>query len=278
MFTGLVIETMAPCGLHCILAHHRYLWKYMFHLINKRGQENLIPDGLRAISCDYLAYQYESYFKSKGKQYDGSSTLRMIGNDCKLIELNIKKFLSVFIKAGENWSSMSFQKMRQVNTLYKLFSDLTRDIRATVADDERAHTFSSRAEVFFQKLKTYAGGDSVYGKPYLHILRDHIGDFMILWGKLASWGYGVFSCNAGEHLNKRIKIMEIEHTNLDKNRFETVMRNLRIKQFHYSETVFPSKTEITCSTCHQKGHNRKNKSCPMHPSQPQLIFEESDIE
>ena len=146
MFTGMITDTMLPCGLHLILAHHRYLWK--FNLINnKRDQEHLIPDGLRSISCGYLAYQYESYFKSKGKQYDGSATLKMIGNDCKLIELNIKKFLSVFIKSknGENWNSKSFLKMRQVYTLYELFADLTKDIRSTKADSKRTLTFSSRA-------------------------------------------------------------------------------------------------------------------------------------
>ena len=216
MFTGFVIDTMGPCGLHLILALHRYLWKYMFSVIDKRKQEKLIPDALRAISCGYLAYQYDSYFKCKGKQYDGSTSLKMIGNDCKLIEINIKKFLTVFIQKDkqEEWQSKSFEKLRQVHTLYELFSDLAKDIRSTKANSERAATFSSRA---------WAGGDSVYGKPYLHILRDHIADFMIIWGRLAKWGYGIFSCTAGEHLNKRIKVMEMERTNMDKNRFEVIV-------------------------------------------------------
>ena len=53
MFTGLIIETMCPCGLHCIyiLAHHRYLWKYIVSVIDKRKQEKLIPEALRTISC-----------------------------------------------------------------------------------------------------------------------------------------------------------------------------------------------------------------------------------
>ena len=40
--------------------------------------------------------------------------------------------------------------------------------------------------------------------------------------------------------------MDMEHTNLDKNRFEVIVRNLRIKQFYYSETIMPSKTEVKC--------------------------------
>ena len=98
MFTGLIVEIMCPCGLHCILAHHRYLWKYMFSVIDKRKQEKLIPEALRTISCGYLACQYESYFKSKGKQYDGSATLKMIGNDCQLIEIDIRKFITLFLQ------------------------------------------------------------------------------------------------------------------------------------------------------------------------------------
>lgn len=56
------------------------------------------------------------------------------------------------------------------------------------------------------------------------------------------------------------------------------MRNLRLKQFYYTETIWPTHKEITCSKCQQKGHNKKNKSCPLHPSQPPLVFDELDTE
>lgn len=195
------------CITLCILAHRRYLWKYLFDVVNKRNQENLIPEALRAIGCTYLAYQYESYFKCKGKHYDGSSSLKMIGNDCKLIELNMEKFLTTFIKANskETWNSKYFEKLRQVNKLYGLFGDLARDIRSTTANKERAASFSTRAEIFFQKLKTWSGGDSVYGKPYLHVLRDHIGDYMVQWANLANWGYGVFYVQLVSTLIKPLK-------------------------------------------------------------------------
>ena len=228
-------------------------------MVNKRNQENLIPEALRAIGCTYLAYQSESYFKCKGKNYDGSSSLKMIGNDCKLIELNMKKFLTTFIKADskEIWNSKSFEKLRQVNKLYRLFGDLARDIRSTTANKEWAASFSTRAERFFQKLKTWSGRDSVYGKPYLHVLRDHIGNYMVQWANLVNWGYGLFSCSAGEHLNKTIKVQEMEHTNFDQRWFEVIMRNLQLKQFYYTETIWPTHKEVTCSKCQQKGHNKK---------------------
>ena len=60
----------------------------------------------------------------------------MIGNDCKLIELNSRKFLTT--EMDENWKSKSFQKMNQVCTLYDLFTDLTKDIRSMVFNTERA--------------------------------------------------------------------------------------------------------------------------------------------
>ena len=280
MFTAFVIETMVPCGLHCILAHHRYLWKFMYDLIDKRGQTNLIPIALRAISCGYLAYQYESYLKCKGKQYDGSSTLKMIGNDCKLIEQNIQKFLVVFLKldVNETWESKSFEKMRQINTLYQMFKDLAQDIRNVHGDKQRAESFGYRANQFFLKFKSWAGGSNVYGKPYLHIMREHFGSLMVFWNEMCNWGYGYFTCSASEHLNKQIKVMEMDHTNLDENRFFTIIRNMRINQFTFSKNIFPSNKQVTCSACHEKGHTKKNKSCPMHPSQPPIMFEESDNE
>jgi len=101
---------------------------------------------------------------------------------------------------------------------------------------------------------------------------------MKIYGETLGWGYGYFSCNAGEHLNKLIKTLEVDSTNLDKNRFLTVTRNLRVKQFYYPESIFSSNTVI-CSSCKQQGHNKKNKNCPNHPDQPTIDdFSDSENE
>ena len=69
-----------------------------------------------------------TYCYSKKKHYDGSDTLKMIGNDCKLIEENIDVFLDSFIQKekGESWESPSAIKLKQILNLYKLFADLAR--------------------------------------------------------------------------------------------------------------------------------------------------------
>lgn len=65
-------------------------------------------------------------YSSKDKLYDGSKSLKMIGEDCKKFEANIGKFVLFFLKRGdkETESSPSFEKMRQVRVLYILFQDL----------------------------------------------------------------------------------------------------------------------------------------------------------
>ena len=63
LFKGFVLDLMPPCGLHLILAIHRYMWKFMYNVINKRSQDNFIAEALRTIQLDYLAYQIESYIK-----------------------------------------------------------------------------------------------------------------------------------------------------------------------------------------------------------------------
>ena len=55
--------TMMPCALHLILAIHRYMWKFVTDVIINREQEDLIPDALISIKCNYFAYQYTSYLK-----------------------------------------------------------------------------------------------------------------------------------------------------------------------------------------------------------------------
>ena len=109
-------------------------------------------------------------------------------------------------------------------------------------------------------------------------MREHMGSIMILWNDLCGWGYGYFTCSAGEHLNKQIKTMEMEHTNMDTKRFYTVIRNMRINQFVFSKNIFPTNKQVTCSACKEVGHTKKNKSCPLHPSQPPLTFDDSDGE
>ena len=48
-----------------ILANHRYLWKFLYDLVNKRKMDHLIPVALRKIGCGYLAYQLDQYYIQK---------------------------------------------------------------------------------------------------------------------------------------------------------------------------------------------------------------------
>ena len=132
--------------------------------------------------------------------------------------------------------------------------------------------------MYIQNFLVNAGTSNVSNMPYLHYLRNHIGDLMQLYGNLFGWGYGMFNTNAGEHLNKRIKICEFEDTNLDSKCFYMIIHLMRSKQFEFTNSIMPSKKEIKCSACNQFDHNCKNKSCPLDPSHPQLEFEDSDYE
>ena len=125
----------------------------------------------------------------------------MIGQDCKQFEANIEKFVCVFLKEGESVGDKSFEKMRQIITLHHMFRDLAKDIRATTVDEERIVDFEKRAEQFFQTFKRYSSGLSTGKKPYLHILREHVAEFMKFWS--VSFGYGYFNCNAGAEMCNR---------------------------------------------------------------------------
>ena len=58
--------------------------------------------------------------------YDGTGSLKMIGNDCKQLELNINKFLVKFLRDGEKWSSLTFLSMVQISELYIKLRGITR--------------------------------------------------------------------------------------------------------------------------------------------------------
>lgn len=250
----------------------------MHDIVVKRGMELHFLDALRKIGCGFLGYQVDQYFKSKKKTYDGSETLKMIGNDCKIMEDNIDTFLYQFLKPVEAWESESCLKLRQVLDFYKVFKDLALDIRSTTPNTERARIFEARVERFFNKFISVAGTTAIKGHPYLQYLRNHVGGLIVLYAYLFKRGYGMLCCNAGEHLNKRIKFSEISETNMNKSRFLMVMHMMRLKQFSFTDCIMHTTKEIKCSACQQVGHNKKNKSCPMHPSHPSIQFDESDDE
>ena len=61
LLNSIVMECVCPCALHAILAHHRYLWKFLADILAARGQEDLIAAALHEIGAYYFAFQYASY-------------------------------------------------------------------------------------------------------------------------------------------------------------------------------------------------------------------------
>ncbi|XP_065653654.1 uncharacterized protein LOC136080653 isoform X1 [Hydra vulgaris] len=215
----------------------------------------------------------------KKKHYDGTENLRMIGNDCKILEANIDTFLTVFVEnKGVSWQSQKSLKLRHILQLYNAWADLAQDIRSVHHDPDHIKSFNFRAEAYFQLFLHNTGTNKISKMPYMHYLRNHLGILMETYSKLFNWGYGYFNANGGEHLNKQIKYYEISHTNLSKNRFYTIIHLMRCKQFCFTENILPSSKVITCSKCHQEGHNKKNKICPLHESHPEIVFENSENE
>ena len=85
------------CALCTILSLHRQLWKFVDHITPVRKQSDLLGAALRAARCHYMAFQMDCYFQSKNKYYDGNEKLRMTGEDCRLLEININKFVQVTV-------------------------------------------------------------------------------------------------------------------------------------------------------------------------------------
>ena len=139
-------------------------------------------------------------------------------------------------------------------------------------------SIKERSELFFQKLKEYGPAQCTANLPYLHILRNHFPQQMQFWFEMLGWGYGYFSSVASEHLNKSIKTLEWSSTNRDTKRFLTITRKIPTQQFYYTYTLFTENRNITSSGCQQPSHNKNNKNCLMHPSQPAIYFEDSDNE
>ena len=56
--------------------------------------------------------------------YDGSEKLKMIGNDCLLIEKNCDVLLNELLKTDETWDSPNADKLKKCLQVYRNFADL----------------------------------------------------------------------------------------------------------------------------------------------------------
>ena len=72
--------------------------------------------------------------------------------------------------------------------------------------------------------------------------------------------------------------MEFCETNLEDNRFTTIIRRIRVKQLYFPDNITKKKKNIVCSACHEIGHNRKNKQCPLHATNITIEFSDSEDE
>ena len=283
LFSALVQETMPPCGLHLVLAIHRIFWKVIHSVTKARSQEELVVPALRRIGCNYLAFQLKSYLQSKGKYYDGSSTMRMTGNDCKRLEAGATTFLSTFLvsRRAETFASPSADKLKHIHDLLQDFADIATDLRATTTTEARVESFGRRVEAFFKDVRRFFPNECSSKHHYMHVLRDHIWPLMKFWHRHLNWGYGMFSTAAGEHLNKRLKVYEADHTSSTQGtaRFERILHMFRVGLLHYPKsTLRESAAKVTCSACGEKGHTRKNKLCPNHIAPGPIVFADSGDE
>jgi len=271
-------ECNLSCSLHMTLAIHRQLWKHVDHVVSSRNQAELLSDALKTAGCSYMAFQMDKYILSKQKRYDGNEQIRMTGEDCRQLEMNIGKFVQVLCR-GKPLSDASNQGLQHIVSFYSKFHDIAQDLRSTSGNLQRAKSFRSRVNGFvtlFQKVGTH---DCTKRVMYVHVLIDHIPKWIVLWCELMGWGYGIFTTTSGEHLNKQVKLLEIGHSDLSGNRYQQILRMLRVRMFHFPSLVLDDPTrDMRCSRCNQKGHNKKNKCCPMHPSQPPLYFSDTDAD
>ena len=138
---------MPPCALHLILSIHRCFWKIIHNFSKDREQEHIVAPALRRIGCHYMAFQMESYCKSKGKGYDGSNSLWFAGNGCKKLEKGIHKFCSLFIRDYPELNTpSSTPKIELFCQLVKLWQPVALELRSVKTASARVQCFQGNVE------------------------------------------------------------------------------------------------------------------------------------
>ena len=66
------------------------------------------------------------YDFSKKKVYDGSDTLKIVGNDCITLEESAAAMLECLVDPGESINDKKYKDLHNLIKLYKLFKDIAR--------------------------------------------------------------------------------------------------------------------------------------------------------
>ena len=105
------------------------------------------------MGCQYMAFQLESYFKTKGKLYDGSATLRLTGNDCRTLEENIQSFCQSFLNAPTvNNTRKARAKVSLFLELVQLWLPIAHEVRDVSTTTERVNNFQDNVDRFAAHL------------------------------------------------------------------------------------------------------------------------------
>ena len=90
-----------------------------------------------------MALQMESYAKSRGKIYNGSSNLRKMRNDCKRLEEGIDAFCAVFlVSTNEDRSTnRSTTKITLLCSLLKEWRPISAELWDTTTTAEHVAAF-----------------------------------------------------------------------------------------------------------------------------------------
>ena len=119
---------------------------------------------------------------------------------------------------------------------------------------------------------------SVENQPVMEVSAKEALEMLLGRVDLSQRGYNNLRDILAHFIYQIIKTMEINGTNLDDHHLGRIVRNIRIKQFVYPESIIPREVTVKCSACNQVGHNKKNKSCPLHEIHPELTFSDSEDE
>ena len=90
----------------------------------------------RKISCICLAFQVESYFKSKNKLYDGSDTMKMTSVDCTLIEEKIEEVPKSYVRPGQRWAGVECLGLHKLVDLSQVTRAITKELNSLTTTEE----------------------------------------------------------------------------------------------------------------------------------------------
>jgi len=262
LFPELTIFNYSACSLHCFLNLTTRTSRHT--TVQLSGYPTVwlsYKQKLKDLHLHYLNAQVEK--AEAAAQVDHMWKLWLIGRDCKTLVNQMPKLLQDLYSEFNHFPRAS-SLFEPLIAMWNRWAEVAPYLlKRTLANEGEIIEGKEKARLFIEGLEAHVEDEAF--SYYLHLLHEHVWEWLEVYYKEFGFGLGVLSTQAGEHRLKLFK-RETSHTLRNSQMWKMALTHQNQRLYGGLPDLTPPKRDMQCSTCHEKGHQSNNRKCPLFTS------------